>query len=151
MSGGPRAETGKTLLTTAERRRRAWEMRLDGETLEQIGNKLGITKQAVHNLLKRALADSNKLNLEAAAELRRIEHARLEQRYQRVNALIEENTRSPDAVSKLDARLDAIGAAIRKLWGLDAPTLVDERSDRTVRFVWENALEYSDTDEETAQ
>jgi hypothetical protein len=128
MAKNPLAQTGKTRLTAAERRAKAWEMRLAGATLEQIGVELGVTKQAAHGLLKRTLADLDKLNLDAAEQQRRIEDERLEKRHVRILALLQAYASEPDVVAKLDARLDAISSAKRKLWGLDAPTRTDVTS-----------------------
>jgi hypothetical protein len=128
MTKGPLAATGKTALSAAERRAKAWELRLAGATLEQIGKQLGVTRQAVHYLLKRTLADLEKVNLDAAADLRAIEDARLEGRLLEISVLIQAHKSDPDMVAKLDARRQAISDAKRKLWGLDAPTKADVTS-----------------------
>ena len=125
MAKTPLAITGQTRITTAERRAKAWEMRLAGATLEQIGNELGVTKPRIHQYIKQTLAELDKLNLDAAEEMRRIEDVRLEKRIVRINALLQKHAADPDLVAKLDARLDSLSTAKRKLWGLDAPARAD--------------------------
>lgn len=127
MTKPPIAQTGKTRLTSAERRRRAWELRLEGQTLQQIGDELGVTKQAVHRMLQKALDEAAQLNIEAAEELRRIEDERLERRFARIVDLMDNKTNAK-TLMELDSRLDAISTAKRKLWGLDAPTRTDVTS-----------------------
>lgn len=128
MTKPPIAQTGKMRLTSAERRRKAWELRLEGRTLQQIGDELGVTKQAVHRMLQKALDEAAQLNIEAAEELRRIEDERLERRFARIIDLMDTYKTNAKTLMELDARLDAISSAKRKLWGLDAPTRTDVTS-----------------------
>jgi len=121
MTKGPLAETGKTRLTAAEKRAKAWEMTLAGMNGPQIGKALGITRQRVHQYLKQTLAELNKTTLDVAADYRAIEDARLEGRLLEINVLVQAHKRDPDIIAKLDTRRGAISDAKRKLWGLDAP------------------------------
>jgi DNA-binding CsgD family transcriptional regulator len=125
MTTGPRANTGKTKLTAAQKRAQALEMKLAGMTGAQIGAQLGVTRQRVHQYLTQALAELNEAALDSAAALRTIEDMRLEERRLRIMKLLADHKADPDVVAKLDARLDAISAAKRRLHGLDAPAKTD--------------------------
>jgi predicted transcriptional regulator len=122
MPAGPLAKTGKTRLTAAERRAEALHMKLAGASGPQIAAKLGVTRQRVCQYLKQALTELNAASLDAAAELRAIEDARLEARLLEANLLVQAHKADPDVFAKLDARRQAISDAKRRLWGLDAPT-----------------------------
>lgn len=68
-------------LREAERRRRAVEMRLSGRTMDEIGEALGISHQAVSRLLKRALDRADREQAEQIGAYRALQHARLDRVY----------------------------------------------------------------------
>lgn len=75
---GPKAATSATSIKQAERRAKVLQLRLDGMTLAQIGDRLGIRADSVHDIITRALASMAK---EPAEELLGLELARLDSLY----------------------------------------------------------------------
>lgn len=75
---GPKAATSATSIKQAERRAEVLRLRLDGLTLAQIGERLGIRADSVHDIITRALRSMTK---EPAEELLNLELARLDSLY----------------------------------------------------------------------
>ena len=75
---GPKAATSATSIKQAERRAEVLRLRLDGLTLSQIGDRLGIRADGVHDIITRALRSMTK---EPAEELLNLELARLDSLY----------------------------------------------------------------------
>lgn len=75
---GPKAATSATSIKQAERRAEVLRLRLDGLTLSQIGERLGIRADSVHDIITRALRSMTK---EPAEELLNLELARLDSLY----------------------------------------------------------------------
>lgn len=75
---GPKAATSATSIKQAERRAEVLRLRLDGLTLSQIGDRLGIRADSVHDIITRALRSMTK---EPAEELLSLELARLDSLY----------------------------------------------------------------------
>lgn len=75
---GPKAITSAKSILEAQRRAEILRLRLDGLTLEQVGDRLGIKPDTVHGIITRALASLCK---EPAHELLSLELARLESLY----------------------------------------------------------------------
>lgn len=75
---GPKAATSATSIKQAERRAEVLRLRLDGLTLAQIGDRLGIRADSVHDIITRALRSMTK---EPAEELLNLELARLDSLY----------------------------------------------------------------------
>lgn len=75
---GPKAITSSTSIKQAERRAEVLRLRLDGHTLQAIGDRLGIRADSVHDIITRALRDMTK---EPAGQLLDLELARLDSLY----------------------------------------------------------------------
>ena len=75
---GPKAITSATSIKQAERRAEVLRLRLDGHTLQAIGDRLGIRADSVHDIITRALRDMTK---EPAGQLLDLELARLDSLY----------------------------------------------------------------------
>lgn len=75
---GPKAITSSTSIKQAERRAEVLRLRLDGHTLQAIGDRLGIRADSVHDIIIRALRDMTK---EPAEQLLDLELARLDSLY----------------------------------------------------------------------
>ena len=75
---GPKAATSATSIKQAERRAEVLRLRLDGHTLQAIGDRLGIRADSVHDIITRALRSMTK---EPAEELLNLELARLDSLY----------------------------------------------------------------------
>lgn len=104
---------------TADRKLKALTRRIGGFTLQQIGDELGITRQAVSILVKSALSDLNGEIAESAAELRRLELERLDTMRAAVwGGVLKGDLQSIDRALKISARLAALA-------GLDAPVKSD--------------------------
>ena len=102
----------------AERRARALELRKSGATFEEIGAEIGISAQAAHKVVWRALTDMNTLAEGEAAELRGLELARLDALLAAV--WTEATSGNLPAVD----RALKIGERRARLLGLDAPAKV---------------------------
>ena len=75
---GPKAATSATSIKQAERRAEVLRLRLDGFTLAEIGERLGIRADSVHDIITRALRD---MTQEPSEQLLSIELARLDSLY----------------------------------------------------------------------
>ena len=99
-----------------EHRQIAVQMRAEGATFAQIGEALGVSRQAVSVMIRRTI---RRVEGDAVEEYRTLWNARLEADYQKLDA----------AADKGDWQ--AIGVRIRiseraaKLLGLDAPTQIE--------------------------
>ena len=113
-SNSPRAQ--RRVLAT-ERRKKALQYRLAGATYEAIAAELGISRQAVAQLLDVALAETRKQISEGAEQLRAEEVRRLDAM---LTALWEKAAKNGDEQS-ID-RVLRIMARRAALLGLDAPT-----------------------------
>ncbi len=98
-----------------ERQRKAFELRKAGVTLQRIGDEMGISRQAVHKLIKREMQELNKLNAQDAEELRCVELERLDV----MILALWDKVRDGD-VAAIKAAVD-IGKRRASLQGLDAP------------------------------
>lgn len=70
--------TNPRRLKARERKQEALSLRMSGVTFEQIGQRLGITRQAAHKAVTQALADIQKETNEDAEKLRHLELERLD-------------------------------------------------------------------------
>ena len=70
--------TGPRRITTAERRKVAVNLRVAGATFTQIGDQLGVSRQAAHQMVTKALDELAAQVSESADQLRAIELHRLD-------------------------------------------------------------------------
>jgi DNA-binding CsgD family transcriptional regulator len=75
---GPKSATSATSIKQTERRAEVLRLRLDGHTLQAIGDRLGIRADSVHDIITRALRD---MTQEPSGQLLSIELARLDSLY----------------------------------------------------------------------
>jgi predicted DNA binding protein len=73
-----RSPTSRQNSVSREREREAFELRKAGGSLQQIGDKIGVSKQAVSQMLKRVLADLVSATMEDAEDVRHMEVERLD-------------------------------------------------------------------------
>lgn len=105
--------------TATERRQQALDYRIAGLTFQQIGDKLGITKQAAHALIVAALDDINKKTAIDAEKLREMELERLDSLWRTVYPQAKSgNLGATDRALKIMERR-------ARLLGLDAPVKND--------------------------
>lgn len=121
-------------LEATERGRDACRMRVEGMTLSEIGDVLGITPTGVHNLIKQTLS---RIPVEAVDELRKYEMEKLDRAEQAALEILRrrhevvfrgEETGIQDdgpALAALD-RLLKISESRRRLLGIDAPVVVEQ-------------------------
>ena len=76
MKRGPQAKTSGTSIVAARRRAEMLRMRVEGQTLEQIGKAMGIKPESVHGVITRALTTVTKA---PAEELLTLELARCDE------------------------------------------------------------------------
>lgn len=116
-----RCQTTSTIMTAAQRRQEVLKLRIQGETFPEIGRKLGITKQAAHHHVSKALGELAKANKDRTAELRMLEGERLDAMacvlWPRAT-----DPQNPDLVA-VDRMLRIMDRRA-KLFGLDAPTKI---------------------------
>lgn len=133
-------------------RRRADVMRLrrTGATFEEIGDRLGITKQAVHKIYTKALAE---IPAQEVTEYRAEQADRLDALLVKANEVLARQhiTVSNGKVVMLDGRpvpddgptLDAIKTVLAiedrraKLLGLDTPVKQQLQTDQTITYAFE--------------
>lgn len=75
---GPKAATSATSIRQAERRAEILKLRLDGHSLAEIGDRLGIRADSVHDIITRAL---RAMTQDPSQELLTLELARLDSLY----------------------------------------------------------------------
>lgn len=75
---GALSKTSRPRARATVRQEQAIQLRIAGGSYQSIGQQLGISKEAARKLVKRGLSEVEKLCDEKAAELRRIEVARLD-------------------------------------------------------------------------
>jgi hypothetical protein len=141
MTDMTRDHRGRASRTPAqiESDHQAAQWKSQGLTYQQIGDRLGITRQAAHVAVQRALADIPRM---ATEELRTLELEKLENLERRLIYIINQQSYKTSASGRvieyegkpvLDTtpQIQAIGAALKvidkraKLLGLDAPTKVE--------------------------
>ena len=134
-----RSKTSKVTLKSKERRLQCLELRKQGHTFESIGKVVGISLQAAHVHVTKALDALIEHCNETADQLRTVEHQRLEKQYQSAwycydiakgtegYAELTEKKRQkairpdPSAMSRALETARKTGESIRKLYGLDSP------------------------------
>ena len=113
----PQKLTPKTL-KTAERRAKAFDLRMKGHSFRDIGRELGISHAAAHKHVQKGLENLAKTNEERATFLLLMEGARLDRLHQGCwDAAASGDLQAIDRVLKLMERR-------AKLFGLDAPNKV---------------------------
>lgn len=75
---GPKSATSATSIQQAERRAEVLKLRLDGHTLQEIGDRLGIRRDSVHGIITRALRE---MTQDPSQELLALELTRLDSLY----------------------------------------------------------------------
>ena len=78
MSNPSESITQAKRVKAAERRQEAVKLRIAGATFQQIGDRLGMTRQGAHVTIKRYLYETAKATEESADELRVLELQRLD-------------------------------------------------------------------------
>ncbi len=128
------SKTDPRTATAAERRQRAFALRLAGLTFEQIGVELGVSRQACHGLIARELARLNTQTENDAGVLRQMEISRLDFLV-RVTWVKAES----GDLAAVD-RLLKISERRSRLQGLDAParTVLDVPGSKIVVYLPDN-------------
>lgn len=97
------------------RRIEALSLRLAGLTFEQIGERLGISKEAAHDLVSRTLERAEN---ESAQKMRALEAARLDRAQAAIwSRVLEGDTKAVDTFLRISQRR-------ARLFGLEAPTQI---------------------------
>lgn len=123
------SETGTRRLRGSERRKKACELRLAHWNYEQIGEELGITKQAAHYHVKKALAELRAKTEESAEDIRSLELTRLDAIAAK---LIMRSLKDDDAATD---RLLRVMQRRADLTGIDAPQKIGGPSGGAIPFV----------------
>lgn len=117
----PRARTGKTAVRVLDMKREAWRLRLQGYSIPEIGDQLGVTRQRAWQLLdaeNKAVQDETH---QAAADYRALQVARHESRLRELQTIVDASKTLPgERISAID-KMRAIEAELSKLTGAYAP------------------------------
>jgi predicted transcriptional regulator len=113
--------TGRSTVFTAERRRRAVELRKQGLTLEQIGQRLGVSGVMAHRYIKDSLATLQAQTQDITATERRLELSRLDALHRDLWKTIFEGNSEPELKIKAILAMLKIMERRARLLGLDAP------------------------------
>ena len=103
---------------TADRERRAVEMRTRGMTYREIGEALGVNPASAQRMVRRALA---RVPAEAVNDLRALNLFRLEELWRRLGEILEDAADNPDRQLRTIDRMLAVMIREASLMGLDAP------------------------------
>ena len=118
--------TASRRTAAAERRKQAVALRIVGATFEQIGERIGVSKQAAFEMVSKALEETRALTAESADALRQIELQRLDALQTALwSDAIKGDVQAIDRVLKVMTRR-------AQLTGIDAPTIqgvIDWRSE----------------------
>lgn len=109
-------------IAALERRRTALELRKRGFAYSEIADHLGVTRQAVHQMVKKGIAEILDETRESAEEVRTLELERLDRMFMRLYK--EAMPSHPDAIVNHKAIETMLKIMDRrsKLMGLDAPS-----------------------------
>lgn len=120
--------TNPRQLTAAERRRAVLELKRKFLSFDEIGQKLGISKQAAHKAYKKALGELNKQSLELADELR-TQELDVVYRMRRKSMEIVDDPRAEvkERIAAIKLVQDSV-ATVGKLTGCAAPISVETKS-----------------------
>lgn len=136
------SKMSKKITRGREREEQALKLRIAGLTYRRIGEAMGISESGAYKAVRRALRRLNERVAESAGELRRIEMERLSA----LHLAFWPRARQGD--EKAADRILRIDAAVRALWGLDAPIKTDVTTDgqslgrsfeETVRLIYGKA------------
>lgn len=127
-------KTGKRRVRAAERRVQAVELRKAGASYRRIGEQIGISRQAAHKLVTKALQDLNDKTAEDAAELMRLELERLDE----MQLVATQKLRGEKALPAID-RILRIMDRRAKMLGIDAPERITVREQEVRRFEFDIA------------
>lgn len=118
----PVAKTGKTTLNITLRQAQAFQLRVQGFNLAEIGRALSppISAAAVHKLIERGLDEVREANTGDLVRIRELEIARLDELHRALWSYAVPSTGVPD--DKAVDRVLKIAERRAKLLGLDAPT-----------------------------
>jgi len=111
-----RVKTGKGSIKSREIRAKAFELRKMGLSLEAVGQQLGVSRQRVHKLISKSLAELDALNTQSLTELRDLDLARLDDAL--LQMMVQMKRGNQGAVDRVIRILERRA----KLIGLDAPT-----------------------------
>jgi DNA-binding CsgD family transcriptional regulator len=118
----PESKTSKRISQGREREEQALQLRIAGFTYKRMGETMGISESGAYKAVVRALRRLNERIAENAEELRRLEMERLTALHRVFWSRAQRgDERAADRVLR-------ISAAIRALYGLDAPTRTDVRA-----------------------
>ena len=132
--------TAPKMVTAAQRRVQALELRKAGYTYEQIGVALGISSQAAYKHVVKALGVINEKLSEATEELRTLEVQRLDRLFEVMYKKAEKGD------------MNAIDRCVRlmerraKLLGLDAPAKQEIGLDSTISINFVDIVNGSESD-----
>ena len=118
----PESKTSERKTTAAERKRQALDFRMAGMTFQQIGDKLGITKQAAHTLVVAAMDETREKIAESAHQVIAMELERLDSLWRTVYPQAKQGN-----LGAIDRSLRIMERRARLL-GLDAPAKADVTS-----------------------
>jgi predicted DNA-binding protein (UPF0251 family) len=129
---GPRAKTGKPVVESKVKQLSAIQLRLEGFKFREIGEKLGISKQAAYARVCKSLDELSAMVTEQTEHLRLIESERLDQAIRGIWSRATGQKSQAWAVGKL---IDLIKSR-RALWGLDSPKRLDIQTTEKTHEEW---------------
>ncbi len=106
-----RGKSGKAKLSQAERRAQAFDMRKRGHKYDEIGEALGITKQAANRLVLNMLEKYAQDTYAEAGDMLRLELARLDELHQKLWEQFQDGNMEvvPKILSAMDRRVKLLG------------------------------------------
>lgn len=121
MAGrGKRPPQVPTQEVSDERKKRAFSLRLQGWSQKSIADELGITQQAVCEILYRLNKESNKRQADFVDSIKLDQTARIEAIKEQLYRCWENSPKDTEAI-KYISEIRKQDEAIRKIWGAEAP------------------------------
>ena len=133
--------TSGRMVVAAQRREEAVRLRVAGYSYQAIAEAIGFSDVAARKCVVVALDKLNSTCTETTTRMRTLETERLTGIIRDADAILRDPASSnSDRLRALELKVKA-SESLRKLWGLDAPTKVENEGELSIRVVYDDYAE----------
>jgi len=133
--------TSGRMVVAAQRREEAVRLRVAGYSYQAIAEAIGFSNVAARKSVMVALDKLNSTCTETTTRMRTLETERLTGIIRDADAILRDPASSnSDRLRALELKVKA-SESLRKLWGLDAPTKVENEGELSIRVVYDDYAE----------